>query len=104
MIRILSMTSFHCLIHWISDSTSSCMKTKKEWRAHFQSQRLTLTMEEREYKSKQLTDRYLSLFEQELPAVVHLFLPMTSKAEVDTWMILKILNEKFPSVKTVTSV
>ncbi len=80
------------------------MKTKKEWRAHFLSQRLALTMAERECKSKQLADRYLSIFEKERPAVVHLFLPMTSKAEIDTWLILKAINEKYPSVKTVTSV
>lgn len=80
------------------------MKTKKEWRAYFQSQRLALTLEERERKSLQLADRYMSLFKTELPAVVHLFLPITSKAEIDTWIILKKLNETHPLVKTVTSV
>jgi len=80
------------------------MKTKKEWRADFTRQRLALSMEERELKSKQVADRYLSLFEKELPAVVHLFLPIATKAEVDTWLILKRLNENHPAVKTVTSV
>ncbi len=80
------------------------MKTKKEWRAHFKNQRLALTLEERERKSLQLADHYLLLFKTELPAVVHLFLPITSKAEIDTWIILKKLNEAHPLVKTVTSV
>jgi len=80
------------------------MKTKKEWRTHFQSQRLALTLEDRELRSLQLAQQYLSLFEKELPAVVHLFLPITSKAEIDTWIILKKINEAYPLVKTVTSV
>jgi 5-formyltetrahydrofolate cyclo-ligase len=80
------------------------MKTKQAWRMEFQHLRHTLTLAEREVKSIELTNRYLELFQKERPAAVHLFLPIPKKAEVNTWMILKRLNEEYPAVKTVTSV
>ncbi|HSZ72161.1 MAG TPA: 5-formyltetrahydrofolate cyclo-ligase [Cytophagaceae bacterium] len=80
------------------------MKTKKEWRSYYQNLRHALTGMEREHQSSRIADHYLQLFQKERPQVVHLFLPMSSKAEVNTFFILKRLNEEYPKVKTVTSV
>lgn len=80
------------------------MKTKKEWRAHYLEQRLALTVEERVQKSHSITEYYFSLFEKERPGVIHLFLSMPAKSEVDTRFILQRLNHEYPEVKTVTSV
>ena len=80
------------------------MKTKKEWRAHYSAQRHALTVEERAQKSHLITEHYFTLFEKENPEVVHLFLSMSAKSEVDTRFILQRLNQEYPQVKTVTSV
>ena len=80
------------------------MKTKKEWRAHYLQQRQALTIEERVQGSQLITEHYFRLFDVERPEVVHLFLSMADKAEVDTRFILQKLNDEYPQVKTVTSV
>ena len=67
-------------------------------------QRRALTIEDRIQKSQSIAEHYFSLFETEHPEVVHLFLPMPSKAEVDTRFILQRINQQYPHVKTVTSV
>ncbi|MBC7485294.1 MAG: 5-formyltetrahydrofolate cyclo-ligase [Cytophagaceae bacterium] len=80
------------------------MKTKAAWRAHYLEQRRALTVEERVQKSHAITEYYFNLFERERPEVVHLFLSMPAKSEVDTRFVLQRLNQEYPQVKTVTSV
>ena len=80
------------------------MKNKKEWRAHYMQLRQALPVEEKSQRSKLIMDHYFSLFQTERPQVVHLFLSMLAKGEVDTRFILHKLNEEYPNVKTVTSV
>ncbi|MDF2455596.1 MAG: ygfA [Cytophagaceae bacterium] len=67
-------------------------------------QRQALTVEERIEKNRLITENYFKLFEKERPEVVHLFLSIASKEEVDTRFILEKLNTEYPHVKTVTSV
>ncbi|MDB5256650.1 MAG: ygfA [Chitinophagaceae bacterium] len=67
-------------------------------------QRRALTIEERIKKSQSIAEHYFNLFETERPDVVHLFLSMPAKAEVDTRFILQRMNQEYPNVKTVTSV
>jgi 5-formyltetrahydrofolate cyclo-ligase len=80
------------------------MKNKKEWRAHFMQHRNALTIEEKKEKSILISEQYFRLFEKEKPEVVHLFLSMPAKGEVDTRFILQKLNVEHPQVKTVTSI
>jgi 5-formyltetrahydrofolate cyclo-ligase len=80
------------------------MKTKKEWRAHYMEQRRALSEEERVQKSQSIAEHYFKLFQTERPEVVHLFLSIAVKAEVDTRFILQKINQEYPQVKTVTSV
>jgi 5-formyltetrahydrofolate cyclo-ligase len=80
------------------------MKNKKEWRAHYMQQRNALTIEEKSQRSKLIMEHYFKLFQIELPDVVHLFLSMPAKGEVDTRFILQKINEEYPKVKTLTSV
>ena len=67
-------------------------------------QRLKLTAEERIQKSQSIAEHYLKLFQKECPKVLHLFLSMPAKAEVDTRFILERINTEYPDVKTLTSV
>ena len=80
------------------------MKNKKEWRAHYMHLRHALTIEEKSQRSKLIMEHYFKLFQTERPKVVHLFLSMPAKGEVDTRFILQKINEEYPQVKTVTSV
>jgi 5-formyltetrahydrofolate cyclo-ligase len=79
------------------------MKTKQDLRAHYRQERKHLTEEQRQDMSRSIVQHYLSLFAQEKPKVLHLFLPIVRLQEVNMWVLLERINTDYPQVKTVTS-
>ena len=73
------------------------MKTKQEIRSDMLTQRLSLTREEYTNLSQELMDKaYRLISEMKKLQVVHIYLPLESKNEPDTWILIDDLRDAFP--------
>jgi 5-formyltetrahydrofolate cyclo-ligase len=80
------------------------MKTKLELRIDYKQRRAALSVKECEIFMAFMVEQYCQLLVQENRQVVHLFLPISKWNEVNTWLLLKALNEQFPTIQTLTSI
>lgn len=78
--------------------------TKKYLRQVFQQKRNELSTEEIEEKSKKIFNHFFSLIVVEKTSVGHIFLPISKKKEVDTFIVLREIWEKYPQITTLTSI
>ena len=80
------------------------MKTKSDIRAAYKQRRAAMCLQDRDHDAQLMFTQYLRLLKNENTKFLHLFLPINKLNEVNTWLLLKALNEQFPTIQTLTSI
>jgi 5-formyltetrahydrofolate cyclo-ligase len=73
--------------------------TKDELRKIYLAKRKALSEEERLSLSKQLCDLFFSTIDLSSTKVVHIYIPIESKQEPDTWLIIDRIQKDFPLIR-----
>jgi 5-formyltetrahydrofolate cyclo-ligase len=73
--------------------------TKDELRKIYLAKRKALSEEERMSLSKQLCDLFFSTIDLSSTKVVHIYIPIESKQEPDTWLIIDRIQKDFPLIR-----
>ena len=73
--------------------------TKKELRKLYLQKRAALSEAEYGQRNFQLYQNFFSNIDLSFVHVLHTFLPITSKKEVDTWLIIDRIRREFPNVR-----
>jgi len=73
--------------------------TKQELRTEYLKLRLALSQEEHLLLSKKIVERFFSSVDLSNIKTIHTFLPIVSKNEIDTWLIIDRLKKDFPLIK-----
>ncbi len=76
---------------------------KSALRKKYLALRQQISYEDISKMSKQITKYFFEFLENHPCHCVHVFLPMESKKEIDTWQIIHKLWKDFPQIKTATS-
>jgi 5-formyltetrahydrofolate cyclo-ligase len=74
---------------------------KSELRKLYLSKRRAISAEEMAIKSKQITDLFFQNFELSTVKNLHIFLPIIKYNEINTWLIIKHLQQYFPAINIV---
>lgn len=72
---------------------------KKELRTLYLQKRLVLSEAEYLYLSSLIRDRFFSSVDLSFVKVIHIFLPILEKREVDTWLIIDRIRKEFPHIR-----
>jgi 5-formyltetrahydrofolate cyclo-ligase len=79
--------------------------TKSALRQHFLAQRRSLSAEDIESRSVQISNKLFHLFlTNTTPGNLHLFLPIVRQNEVNTWHIVHRIWQDFPAIRIAVSV
>lgn len=77
------------------------MNQKIEIRKFFLEKRQKLTLGQLEAQSQKITTLFFDFLEKQPVKVLHCFLPILSKKEINTWLIIHQLWEKYPDIQVV---
>lgn len=77
--------------------------TKQQLRQHFLTQRKQLTFNELTTHSHAIAAQFFNFFNLGEIHNIHLFLPILSQREIDTWLIIKEIWKNYPQITTITS-
>lgn len=83
----------------ISGSTFFTTMTKQELRQRYLQKRQALSEGEYAQLNFQLYQNFFSHIDLSFVNVLHTFLPITSKREVDTWLILDRIRREYPHIR-----
>ena len=73
--------------------------TKQELRKIYLEKRQSLSEAEYGQRNFQLYQNFFSTIDLSFVKVMHVFLPITSKKEVDTWLIIDRVRREFPHIR-----
>ena len=73
--------------------------TKQEIRKNYVGLREALSKSEIDKSSQEIAAIFFSLVDFSQINVIHIFLPIVSKKEIDTWLIIAGLRKKHPHIK-----
>lgn len=88
------------LIRLISGSIL-CFMTKQELRKRYLQKRVDLSEAEYAHRNFQVYQHFFSGIDLSFIKVLHTFLPIAAKREVDTWLIIERLRREFPHILVV---
>jgi 5-formyltetrahydrofolate cyclo-ligase len=74
---------------------------KSELRKHYLSKRKAISIEEVAIKSQQITDLFFQNFDLSEVKYLHIFLPIIKHNEINTWLIIKYLQQNFPEINII---
>jgi 5-formyltetrahydrofolate cyclo-ligase len=74
---------------------------KSELREFYLSKRKAISAEEMAIKSKQITDLFFQNFDLSKVKYLHVFLPIIKHNEIDTFLIIRYLQQKFNQINIV---
>ncbi|NJN41060.1 MAG: 5-formyltetrahydrofolate cyclo-ligase [Flammeovirgaceae bacterium] len=77
------------------------MNSKNFYRKEFLEKRKALTQAQRDQLSFQLYNQFFAHIDLSAIKVLHIFLPLTSKGEPDTWLIIDRLRREYPGIRLV---
>ena len=72
--------------------------TKAQLRKYYLSKRKAISAEEIVIKSHLITDLFFKNFDLLKVNNIHIFLPIIKQNEIDTWLIIRILQQEFPEI------
>lgn len=72
---------------------------KDELRKIYLNKRKTLSPSERSQLSQQLCDQFFNTVDLDRINVLHIYLPIESKCEPDTWLIINRIRKEFPHIR-----
>ncbi len=73
--------------------------TKVELRANFLEKRKTISEAEYQQLNRAVYERFFTFSDLSFVKVLHCFLPITSKREVDTWLIIDRIRREYPHIR-----
>lgn len=71
---------------------------KSQLRKYYLSKRKAISAEEIIIKSQQITDLFFQNFDLLKVKNIHIFLPIIKHNEINTWLIIRMLQQKFPKI------
>lgn len=71
---------------------------KSQLRKYYISKRKAISAEEIDIKSQQITDLFFQKFDLLKVNNIHIFLPIIKHNEINTWLIIRMLQQKFPKI------
>ena len=71
---------------------------KSQLRKYYLSKRKAISAEEIVIKSQQITDLFFQKFDLLKVENIHIFLPIIKHNEINTWLIIRRLQQKFPKI------
>ena len=71
---------------------------KSQLRKHYLSKRKAISAEEIVIKSQQITDLFFQKFDLLKVENIHIFLPIVKHNEINTWLIIRRLQQEFPKM------
>ncbi|MBC7409004.1 MAG: 5-formyltetrahydrofolate cyclo-ligase [Arcicella sp.] len=71
---------------------------KSQLRKYYLSKRKAISAEEIVIKSQQITDLFFQNFDLLKVENIHIFLPIIKHNEINTWLIIRRLQQKFPKI------
>ncbi len=71
---------------------------KSQLRKYYLSKRKAISAEEIVIKSQQITDLFFQNFDLLKVKNIHIFLPIIKHNEINTWLIIRMLQQKFPKI------
>jgi 5-formyltetrahydrofolate cyclo-ligase len=74
---------------------------KFELRKYYLSKRKAISAEEITIKSQQITDLFFQNFDLSTIKYLHIFLPIIKHNEIDTWLIIRYLQQNFNQINIV---
>ncbi len=74
---------------------------KAELRKHYLSKRKAISAEEMATKSQQIANLFFQNFDLSTIKNLHIFLPIIKNNEIDTWLIIRYLQQNFPEINIV---
>ncbi len=75
--------------------------TKQQLRTYYLSKRKAISVEEMAIKSHQIKDVFFANFDLSKVKNLHIFLPIIKHNEINTWLIIKYLQQNFPKINIV---
>lgn len=75
--------------------------TKSELRRQYQDKRDALNVEERHRRSMALSDSFFHQFNFSGIRILHCYLPLERKHEIDTWLLIDRLSRELPKIQLV---
>jgi 5-formyltetrahydrofolate cyclo-ligase len=76
---------------------------KKEIRKLYLSKRETLAMQDLDLRSRVITDKFFSSFDLENINSIHIYLPIQTKKEINTWLLIDKLRKEYAHIKLIVS-
>jgi 5-formyltetrahydrofolate cyclo-ligase len=74
---------------------------KSELRKHYLSKRKAILVEEIAIKSREITDLFFHRFDLSAIKNLHIFLPIIKHNEIDTFLIIRHLQQNFPEINII---
>ena len=74
---------------------------KSELRKIYLSKRKAISVEEMAIKSKQITDLFFQNFDLSVIEKLHIFLPIIKHNEINTWLIIRYLQQNFNQINII---
>jgi 5-formyltetrahydrofolate cyclo-ligase len=74
---------------------------KQQLRKYYLSKRKAISAEEMAIKSQQIKDLFFANFDLSKVKNLHIFLPIIKHNEINTWLIIKYLQQNFPKINIV---
>jgi 5-formyltetrahydrofolate cyclo-ligase len=75
--------------------------TKQQLRTYYLSKRKAISAEEMAIKSQQIKDLFFDYFVLSKVENLHIFLPIVKHNEINTWLIIKYLQQNLPKIDIV---
>jgi 5-formyltetrahydrofolate cyclo-ligase len=72
---------------------------KDELRKTYLAKRKALSISKRSQLSQQLCDQFFNTVDLARVNILHIYLPIESKCEPDTWLILNRIRKEFPTIR-----
>jgi 5-formyltetrahydrofolate cyclo-ligase len=76
---------------------------KKSLRSHYSQLRAALTPQDIQHKSEKIASQFVNLPHLRAQDTVHLFLPIRTKNEINTWYLIELLRLRYPQIRLVVS-
>jgi len=82
-------------------SSIFCFMNKDELRKIYLAKRLALTASEKNELSHKISDLFFQSVDLSEIQILHIYLPIESKHEPDTWLIMERIQREFPHIRLV---
>jgi 5-formyltetrahydrofolate cyclo-ligase len=76
---------------------------KKELRKIYLAKRETLAMQDLDLRSRVITEKFFASFNLENTHTIHIYLPIQTKKEINTWLLIERFRKEYSRIKLIIS-